>query len=222
MKKKLFLTILLSSVFLSGCLDNEIAPFTPCPIQDLQVTPEHNTIYDHPNPLYGEWIGQFSDDYVVMRHAIETGIHMDIFTFKFKFKKIYGCLELIDSYRVFTSDYSMGSLIHLEVLDIQIQEWILDTHLSGEVTYLFQGDEVTHKFWIDFTPEDIYEEPIFVQSFQSCMDTEFLINIDLNNDSVDDFSIDYSVQEFDLTIPIERYTLTFQSLDDNHNTLVKT
>ena len=217
---KKYFTLFTLIIFL-GCLENSVEEIIPCETHDLGVSSESNVVYYHPNPLFGVWLGEYSDEYVVIKFTNEHGFHGDRTTFTFKFKKINGCLEFIDAYRLFRSYYDPTFVSHLDVSDVKIQEWIVDSHLSGEITFENQGQPVTQKFWVEFTPDAIYEEPIYTQSFEGCIGTELPMKIDLNNDNVDDFSIDFSVYESDSTIPFKVFDVSFQSFDQNNIILAR-
>jgi hypothetical protein len=166
------------------------------------------------------WKGKYSENSVEVNFSVK-GWEGETDLVGFVFRKKNNCIELDYAYYSFFggccdgSSYSLLSVNYINIDSFTIQEYIEDDKLVGQITFLNPNTQtlVTIKFSYIFTPDDYFDSNISDVTFNDCFDTNFSINIDLNSDNINDFSITHN--ETDLLPDGTTHTIQINSLNEN-------
>jgi len=149
-------------------------------------------IPDATNPVY--WEGIYNETSVRVGFTKQVSTDGETESIYFVFNKVDECLTIDSAYKYYNGDLAdVSAITEMNVSGSSTQDWEMDTKFSGVVTYIDPHDKssYTRKFWVTLTTDDFVEETNDFQSFSDCFTTKLPIAIDVNNDNVIDFNLNY-------------------------------
>lgn len=201
----------------------EIGKEIICSSSNFTIEASDNIVIpDANNPVV--WNGSYSDTTVKISFTQNLGVDNETETFNFIFNKIEGCLQINRGYEYYYGSYAgVSALTEVDILELQITEWEVDTKLTGKIAYLDHHDKEIYNrnFWVEFTEDNYILESTEFNYFSECFLNKLPINIDLDNDN----NIDYQIIAEEIrntgnTPAFTEYTIKLISVDENINEIL--
>ena len=225
-----FRTVLLIffCVFLHSCSTNEPVDeideeIINCSTTNIAISEQDSIVVNHAtNPVI--WKGNYSDDYVTIYYTIPAGLDGETERFTFIFSKLENCLKVERAYKYYDGKaVDVSAITQMKITEFYIHNWEKDKKFSGLVFYIDPHDKNTYsrKFWVEFTEDDKEEINNNYLFFNDCLGSKLPIEIDMNNDNIVDFKLDYeTINDTGNNPNYNRYTVKLISTFENQNKIL--
>lgn len=177
-------------------IDTELTQNIVCVTQDLGLTTVNITTPINTNNGIEEkdWYVEYTVNTVELFYYFSCGIECASKQY-YVFDKTADCLTFSHAYTTSKDLYSPYTIVSetQQTMTFLLQEWVEDTKLVGEINYTdaASGNFIQKQFWIDILPSNFYVQEPYI-AFNNCFGQQNPIAIDVNNDGINDFVIDYS------------------------------
>lgn len=194
-----------------------------CSKSDLNISKQDNIISNDATNLV-VWKGNYSDNLATIHYTSSAGLYGETETYNFVFSKQENCLKVARAYKYYDGkNDDISAITEFQITDLQIQDWEKDKKFSGLITYTDPHDKNTYskKFWVEFTENDKVEPPTNFIFFNDCFGSKLPLEIDMNNDNLIDFKLDYEILKDEGNKPkYDRYGIKLISTSASQNKIL--
>jgi hypothetical protein len=193
--KSIWLILLLSLFFsceetpVFVAIEGEIV----CDVSEIEVSASDNVaIPDDVSPIL--WEGTYTDNAVKISYTQKAGTDGETETLAFVFNKKGGCLQIDHGYKYYYGSVAdISAVTEMPVFEFKMIDWEIDKKFTGQLVYKDHHTKQinTILFWVEFTEDDYEIEDTNYTYFSDCLLTKLPINIDVDKDGTNDYTILY-------------------------------
>jgi hypothetical protein len=222
-----YLGLFLCCVILTSCegeiVTEGIEGTTICNFSDIEVSASDNVVIaSATDPVI--WEGSYTDTSVKISFTETLNNDGASETLNFVFNKVENCLQIDRGYEFYNGGASdISAITEVSILDTKIKDWEIDEKFSGQIIYRDHHDKLIKElnFWIVFSTDDYIIENTEYAYFADCFADKLPINIDLDNDSITDYTIlSEEVVDFANNPNFVFYTIKLVSTDESINEIL--
>lgn len=218
----LFLSIILFSceetTFSDGIEDTVL-----CNTSSIDVDESDNIVMVNNNETVF-WKGIYTNNTVKISYTKNVGNDDETETIAFVFNKVEDCLQIDRGYKYYNgASFDVSAITKMDILAVNIQDWILDKKFTGQITYRDHHDKKNYdlNFWIEFTENNYEIENTNYTYFSNCIGNKLPIDIDLDKDGNADFVLGYEEIKNMGNIPnFSTYTIKLSSTKEDDSNLI--
>ena len=204
-------------------LINETKDIIVCSSPNFVVSENDNIVIpDATTPVL--WKGNYTNNSVQIGFTLGLGVDNETETFNFIFDKVDDCLKINRGYEYYYGSFvGVSALTEVDILELQVNEWIVDKKLTGNIVYRDHHDKKVYNrnFWVEFTEEDYKTETTDFNFFPECFSSKLPIFIDIDKDGITDYKIIAEQQTNSGNKPsFTAYTIKLIAVDETINQIL--